>query len=142
MLIRSAVLHNSPVDGPYDKTLPLTIESVDLHGPGPGEVLVKIHAAGLCHSDLSTIDGNRPRPVPMVLGHEAAGEVVELGAGVSSLVVGDHVVCSFVPSCGHCAYCADGRSALCSPGAEANKNGALLSGGRRLSDRAGDIHHH
>lgn len=142
MRTRAAVLRHSPVERPYDETGPLTIETLDLAGPGPGEVLLRIHAAGLCHSDLSTIDGNRPRPVPMVLGHEAAGEIVELGPGVADLAVGDHVVCSFVPSCGHCAFCGDGRAALCLPGAEANNAGTLLCGQRRLSAAGDDVHHH
>src|SRR5699024_1478655 len=141
MQTRAAVLRHSPVARPYDATRPLAIETFELTGPGRGEVLLKIHAAGLCHSDLSTIDGNRPRPVPMVLGHEAAGEVIELGPGANDLAVGDHVVCSFVPSCGHCAYCADGRAALCTPGAEANNAGTLLGGERRLADANGDVHH-
>lgn len=142
MQTRAAVLRHSPVVRPYDESRPLTIETFDLAGPGHGEVVLKIHAAGLCHSDLSTIDGNRPRPVPMVLGHEAAGEVVELGPGVNDLAVGDHVVCSFVPSCGHCSYCADGRAALCTPGAEANNAGKLLGGARRLTDVNGEVYHH
>lgn len=142
MQTRAAVLRHSPVERPYDETRPLTIETFDLTAPGHGEVLVKIHAAGLCHSDLSTIDGNRPRPVPMVLGHEAAGEVVELGADVDNFAIGDHVVCSFVPSCGHCSYCADGRAALCTPGAAANTAGTLLGGERRLTDASGNVHHH
>lgn len=142
MQTRAAVLRNSPVERPYSKTRPLAIESFELSGPGHGEVLLKIHAAGLCHSDLSTIDGNRPRPLPMVLGHEAAGEVLDVGEGVHDFAVGDHVVCSFVPSCGHCNYCADGHAALCIHGAKANTEGTLLGGGRRLTQRGSDIHHH
>lgn len=142
MQTRAAVLRASPAERPYDQSRPLAVESFDLAGPGRGELLLKIHAAGLCHSDLSTIDGNRPRPVPMVLGHEAAGEVVETGEGVPDFAVGDHVICSFVPSCGHCDYCADGRAALCTPGARANNDGSLLGGGRRLSQNGADIHHH
>lgn len=75
MKIRAAVLEEIGIQRPYARTLPLKIREVDLDGPGPGEVLVKIAVAGLCHSDLSVIDGNRPRPVPMVLGHEASGVV-------------------------------------------------------------------
>ena len=104
--------------------------------PGPGEVLVQIKAAGLCHSDLSVINGNRPRPLPMALGHEASGIVEEVGppeAGLESdLKPGDHVVFVFVPSCGHCEPCTEGRPALCEPGATANGAGTLLSGARRL----------
>ena len=80
MKIRAAVLHQMGKERPYDQSRPLSIEEVELKKPEAGEILVKIHAAGLCHSDLSVIDGNRPRQVPMVLGHEAAGEVMELGA--------------------------------------------------------------
>ena len=96
-------------------------------------MLIKDRAAGLCHSDLSVINGDRPRPMPMALGHEAAGVVEELGDGVTDLQVGDHVVVVFVPSCGHCAPCAEGRPALCEPGAAANGAGTLLSGARRIS---------
>ena len=95
-------------------------------------MLVRIAAAGLCHSDLSVINGDRPRPTPMALGHEAAGVVEALGAGVNDLEKGDHVVMVFVPSCGTCLPCAEGRPALCEPGAAANTAGTLLSGARRL----------
>lgn len=127
---------------PYAGSRPLAIESLELDPPGPGEVLVRIRAAGLCHSDLSVIDGNRPRPVPMVLGHEVAGIVESVGPEVSSLAPGDHVVAAFVPSCGHCRPCTIGRPALCEPGFRANSAGTLLSGERRLHDGQGDVHHH
>ena len=81
--------------------------------------------------------------MPMALGHEAAGEVVEVGPGVDSLRTGDHVVLAFVPSCGHCGPCRSGRAALCEPGAAANHKGTLLSGAIRLRDGDGQpIHHH
>ena len=149
MKIRSAVLRGMDAKAPYAESRPLTIETLDLDAPGRGEVLVKIGAAGLCHSDLSVINGSRPRPMPMALGHEAAGTVIELGAGVDDLEVGDHVVMVFMPSCGHCLPCSEGRPALCEPGAAANGKGALLTGGMRLhGDDRGDpqkreaIHHH
>jgi len=142
MQTRAAVLREMAPPRPYHESRPLVVDTFDLAPPQAGEVLIRVHAAGLCHSDLSSIDGNRPRPVPMVLGHEAAGEVVELGDGVAELAVGDHVVCSFVPSCGHCGYCADGRAALCTPGAAANNAGTLLAGGRRLSENGESVHHH
>ncbi len=82
MKIRAAVLHQMGIERPYDQTKPLVVEEVELQKPEAGEVLVKVRAAGLCHSDLSVIDGNRPRQTPMVLGHEAAAEVVEIGNGV------------------------------------------------------------
>jgi alcohol dehydrogenase len=142
MKIRAAVLEQSALPTPYAASLPLKIRTIDLAGPGYGEVLVRIEAAGLCHSDLSVIDGNRPRPLPMVLGHEAAGIVQETGPGVDDLVAGDHVVFVFVPSCGTCACCAEGRPALCIPGAAANGQGTLLSGQRRLSTHDHDLNHH
>lgn len=140
--MRAAVLRRSDDKGPYTSTRPLVIEDVALAEPGPLEVLVRIEAAGLCHSDLSVIDGNRPRPVPMVLGHEGAGVVEALGPGVTDLAVGDHVVTVFVPSCGACEPCMSGRPALCEPGAAANGAGTLLSGERRLSCGGAHVHHH
>lgn len=142
MKIRAAVLNHMSAPPPYVESKPLIITEVELDPPGHGEVLVKIVAAGLCHSDLSVIDGNRPRPLPMLLGHEAAGVVQELGPGVDDLAVGDHVVLVFVPSCGHCVSCAEGRPALCEPGAIANNAGTLLSGARRIHCDGGAINHH
>jgi alcohol dehydrogenase len=141
MKIRAAVLTAIGAAPPFAQTKPLVIEEVELAGPGHGEVLVKIAAAGLCHSDLSVINGDRPRPMPMALGHEAAGIVEELGEGVSDLKRGDHVVLVFVPSCGHCLPCSEGRPALCEPGAAANAAGTLLSGARRLSKNGQPINH-
>ena len=142
MRIRAAVLNEMGAAAPYAQSQPLKIEEIELDPPGPGEVLVKIAAAGLCHSDLSVIEGNRPRPMPMALGHEAAGVVQELGTGVDDLKKGDHVVMVFVPSCGHCLPCSEGRPALCEPGAAANTAGTLLSGARRLHRDGHDVHHH
>jgi alcohol dehydrogenase len=142
MRIRAAVLREIGRPAPFAESKPLSIEDLELDPPGAGEVLVRIRAAGLCHSDLSVIDGNRPRPLPMVLGHEVAGVVEELGADVSGLAVGDHVVAAFVPSCGHCEPCDAGRPALCEPGFAANSAGTLLSGSRRLHDAERDVHHH
>jgi alcohol dehydrogenase len=111
MKIKAAVLRAMGAPAPYAQSKPLSIEEVELDPPGPGEVLVRVAAAGLCHSDLSVINGDRPRVMPMVLGHEAAGVVEELGAGVDDLKRGDHVGMVFVPSCGHCLPCAEGRPA-------------------------------
>ncbi|HST92221.1 MAG TPA: zinc-dependent alcohol dehydrogenase family protein [Brevundimonas sp.] len=142
MQTTAAILRTTGAARPYANSRPLGIETVTLADPGPGEVLVAIRAAGLCHSDLSVINGDRPRPLPMALGHEAAGVVEALGAGVTDLQIGDHVVMVFMPSCGHCDPCAGGRPALCEPGAAANGKGELLGGGRRLSDGEGDLNHH
>lgn len=141
MKIKAAVLNAMGVNPPYAESKPLSVEEVDLEGPGAGEVLVRIGAAGLCHSDLSVINGDRPRPTPMVLGHEAAGVVEELGPGVDDLKKRDHVVLVFVPSCGHCLPCSQGRPALCEPGAAANAAGTLLSGARRLSRKGSTVNH-
>lgn len=142
MKIEAAVLRQRGAPLPYADSRPLAIETLELDPPGKSEVLVRIAAAGLCHSDLSVINGDRPRPVPMALGHEAAGVVEALGEGVDDLAVGDHVVMVFMPSCGHCLPCAEGRPALCGPGAAANGAGTLLSGGTRLHDAEGAVHHH
>ena len=143
MKIRAAILREMDAARPYARSRPLSIETVELDPPGPGEVLVKIAAAGLCHSDLSVINGDRPRPMPMALGHEAAGMVAALGPHVEDLQVGDHVVMVFMPSCGHCLPCAEGRPALCEPGAAANGKGTLLSGETRLHcDGIEHLHHH
>jgi alcohol dehydrogenase len=142
MKIKSAVLERMGTGPPYTKSKPLVVQELELDPPGPGEVLVRVAAAGLCHSDLSVINGDRPRPTPMALGHEAAGIVEELGAGVNDLARGDHVVMVFVPSCGHCLPCAEGRPALCEPAAAANGAGTLLSGARRLHREGGEVHHH
>jgi alcohol dehydrogenase len=142
MRIRAAVLHEMGAPTPYAKSKPLRIEELELAPPGEGELLVKIKAAGLCHSDLSVITGNRPRPTPMALGHEAAGIVEQVGPGVKDIAVGDHVVLVFVPSCGHCVPCAEGRPALCEPAVVSNTAGTLVSGERRLKSGSTPVNHH
>jgi len=132
MRTRAAVLYEREKPEPYAGSLPLVIEEVELEAPGAGEVLVEIVGAGLCHSDLSTLNGAMPRPLPMILGHEASGIVREVGAGVKDVQVDDHVVFSFVPICGHCQYCAIGRPALCERGAKTNLGGTLLAGAVRF----------
>lgn len=142
MKIRAAILETEGLPRPYHDSRPLRIQEVELDPPGPGEVLVRIRAAGLCHSDLSVISGDRPRPLPMVLGHESAGEVVECGPGVSDLKPGDRVVMTFMPSCGCCLPCMEGRPALCEPGAASNTAGTLLGGARRLHRNGQPLNHH
>ncbi len=143
MKVRAAVLRQIGLPAPYAQSRPLSIEEVELADPGPGELRVKIHAAGLCHSDLSAINGDRPWPVPIVPGHEASAEVVEVGSAVLDVKVGDHVVLVFRPSCGACPDCSVGRPALCGPGGESNAAGGLLGGYRRLSlVGGGTLHHH
>jgi alcohol dehydrogenase len=141
MKIRAAVLNAMGVPPPYAETKPISVETIELDDPGPGEVLVKMAAAGLCHSDLSIINGDRPRPMPMVIGHEAAGVVEKLGPGVEDLRNGDHVILVFMPSCGRCIPCSEGRPALCDPGLAANIAGTLISGARRLKRGGTYINH-
>lgn len=142
MKVRSAVLRESGAQTPYADSKPIKIETLELDAPELGEVLVEIKAASLCHSDLSVINGSRPRPLPMALGHEAGGIVRKVGEGVTDLEVGDHVVCVFVPSCGQCVPCSEGRPALCERGAESNTAGTLMGGGIRLHTEVEDVNHH
>ena len=132
MRTRAAVLSASDIAGPYAQTRPLQVEEVTLDPPGAGEVLVRITAASICHSDLSVGTGARPRPRPMALGHEATGVIEDVGVGVSTVRPGDHVVFAFVPSCGACAPCLSGRPALCEPACEGS---ALSVWSRRLEQR-------
>lgn len=139
---RAAILYEAMKPRPYATSMPLVIEEVDLAPPGEGEVLVKIRAAGLCHSDLSTINGDRPRQLPIALGHECAGEVLEAGPGVTRFKTGDHVILVFVPSCGGCLPCMEGRPALCEPGAASNAANTLMTGAVRISKNGKPIGHH
>jgi S-(hydroxymethyl)glutathione dehydrogenase/alcohol dehydrogenase len=114
------------------------VEEIELDPPGPGEVLVKLTASGLCHSDEHLVTGDLPFPLPVVGGHEGAGTIVELGAGVEDLEVDDSVVLTFLPSCGRCSYCARGMTNLCDLGA-AVMMGPQLDGGYRFHARGEDI---
>lgn len=142
MKTRAAVLEYMGRPAPYAASKPLVIEELELLGPGPREVLVEIAAAGLCHSDLSVINGSRPWPLPMVLGHEAAGIVREIGPDVDDLKPGDHVVFSYVPVCGRCTMCVSGRGNLCEHGRAANAAGTLLRGTRRFKRQDGTLLNH
>ena len=142
MRIRGAVLEEIGRERPYATSRPLTISELELSDPGPGEVLVRMEAAGLCHSDLSVVDGNRVRPVPMLLGHEAAGRVQALGPGVADLRVGQRVVMVFLPRCEECAGCATDGRMPCAPGTAANNAGELLGGGTRLHRDGEPVAHH
>ena len=143
MKVRAAVLREPGLEMPYADSQPVQIDELTLQEPHEGELLVRVRAAGLCHSDLSVIDGSRPRVMPMALGHEAAGEVIALGAGVTAFAPGDHVVLAFVPVCGSCDSCVAGRPALCERGATANAAGTLLCGERRWRTCDGrEVNHH
>ncbi len=125
----------------YEKQKPLIVEELTLEGPHQREVLVKLAASGVCHSDLHYIKGDRPHLVPTVLGHEGAGTVEEVGPGVTYAKPGDHVVLSFVPTCGRCSYCLDGRHNLCNARGEL-RGGTLLDGTGRLRLGQQEIYHH
>ena len=142
MLIVGAVLESLGAPAPFAASRPLTVGLLDLDPPGAGEVLVRIEAAGICHSDLSVVDGNRVRPTPMLLGHEAAGIVEDLGPGVEDLAVGDRVVMTFLPRCGGCAGCATDGRLPCEAGSAANAVGTLLGGGTRLHRHGRPVAHH
>ena len=142
MKIKAAVLRESGKPRPYADSRPLSIEEIELDPPKRGEVLVQIKAAGICASDLLAINGERAKPTPMVIGHEAAGIVVELGPGVDGLEVGAHVVPSYVASCGRCEMCREGRPALCIPATQANLAGTMMDGTTRLQMDGVRIFHH
>jgi len=140
--IRGAVLESCDHPRPFAESHPLTVSELELEGPGPDEVLIRIEAAGVCHSDLSVVDGHRVRPTPMLLGHEAAGRVVEVGPGVTDVAVGQRVVMAFLPRCGQCAGCRTDGKMPCVPGTAANNAGTLLSGEVKLSRDGVEVKHH
>ena len=140
--IRGAVLEAIGEERPYTDTRPIHVQNLELEGPGKGEILVRIEAAGICHSDLSVVNGDRPRPVPMLLGHEAAGIVEELGDGVNDISLGQRVVMTFLPRCGECSGCNSNGKTPCQQGSASNTEGTLLGGNRRLSREGEPVQHH
>jgi alcohol dehydrogenase len=142
MKMQAAILYQQGLPRPYKTSQPLRIETVELHDPGEGEVLVKVMGAGLCHSDLSSIDNSRPRSLPTIPGHEGAGIVSAVGKGIADLKAGDHVVFVFVPSCGTCRNCVRGRPNVCMTWPELRAKGALLTGGQRLFKDGKPIAHY
>lgn len=142
MQIIGAVLERSGAEPPFADSRPFTIAPLELDSPEPGEILVRIEAAGVCHSDLSVVDGNRVRPTPMLLGHEAAGIVEQIGDGVEDLAIGERVVMTFLPRCGGCAGCATDGRLPCEVGTAANTAETLVDGGIRLHRSGQPVHHH
>jgi Zn-dependent alcohol dehydrogenase len=144
--IVGAVLERSGSARPFAESRPFTVSAIELDEPAGDELLVRIEAASVCHSDLSGVDGSRPRPLPMLLGHEAAGIVERIGEGeatrASDIAVGDRVVMTFLPRCGECPECATDGRLPCRFGAAANGAGTLLGGGTRLHRASGDLFHH
>lgn len=140
--IRGAVLETIGAAAPYRQSQPITISELTLDPPEGDEILIRIEAAGVCHSDLSVVNGNRPRPVPMLLGHEAAGIIEELGPDVHDLSVGQRVVLTFLPRCGDCAGCRSEGQTPCVTGTASNNAGTLITGGQRLHRDGETVKHH
>jgi S-(hydroxymethyl)glutathione dehydrogenase / alcohol dehydrogenase len=120
---------------------PVEILEIDLAPPKEQEILVRIAACGVCASDLHVVDGDLPEPLPLVLGHEAAGVIVEIGPGVGHLQAGDHVVLALVPSCGVCRPCREGRRNFCQLGGQMSSTGTLADGTSRVSVNGTQLHH-
>lgn len=140
--IRGAVLNEIGAEAPFAESKPITIDTLELTGPAENEVLVRIEAASICHSDLSVVNGSRPRPVPMLLGHEAAGIVEQIGANVEDVKVGQRVVLTFLPRCGECRECRTDGKLPCSAGSKTNEAGVLLDGTEHLSRDGETVKHH
>ncbi len=120
---------------------PLAIEDLDLARPGPQEVTIRLAASGVCHSDWNLVSGVTQNPFPVVLGHEGAGVVEQLGEGVTTVSVGDHVVLSWLPSCGRCFYCSQGRPVLCEWSTPAMLAGTMPDGTTRLASNGHAVYH-
>jgi S-(hydroxymethyl)glutathione dehydrogenase/alcohol dehydrogenase len=123
----------------WEQGQPLSVERVELDAPGPGELLVEMQASGVCHSDLHPARGDWPVKTPLVLGHEGAGIVREVAAGVTSVKPGDHVVLCWAPACGVCPSCVEGRAVLCDRVEKVTFRNKLVSGGSRLHARDRDV---
>ena len=127
----------------FEPAKPLVIEQVDLEGPKAGEVLVRLSATGVCHTDAYTLSGKDPEGLfPTVLGHEGAGIVEEVGAGVTSLKPGDHVVPLYMPECRQCKFCLSGKTNLCITLREKQGKGLMPDGTSRLSHKGKTLHHY
>lgn len=142
MRIMAAVLERSGAEPPFARSRPFRVAELELDDPEAGELRVRIEAAGVCHSDLSVVNGNRPRPLPMLLGHEAAGIVEKVGADVADVAPGDRVVMTFLPRCGRCEACRTDGRLPCTLGSASNTAGTLVGGGIRLHQDGLDVHHH
>jgi S-(hydroxymethyl)glutathione dehydrogenase/alcohol dehydrogenase len=132
--VKAAILETPATD--------LIVENIDCQEPHTGEVLVRIAASGVCHSDLHVVHGSQTTNLPIVLGHEGAGIVEAIGPNVTRVKVGDHVVLSWVPYCGQCVFCLSGRPNLCSVAYAALAKGTLLDGTSRLSRFGKPIYHY
>jgi len=142
MKISGAVLEVIGAPSPYVDSQPVVVRELELDDPGENELLVRIEAAGVCHSDLSVVSGVRPRPVPMLLGHEAAGIVEKVGRLVSDIRIGQRVIMTFMPRCETCASCASDGRTPCELGSIANAEGRLFDGAQRIRDGQRLVYHH
>ncbi len=122
----------------YEARQPMRIEEVEVLPPGPGEVTVRMKAAGVCHSDYHVMSGDLSMPMPIILGHEGAGVILAVGEGVNTVEIGDHVILMWRGSCGRCEYCANGRPALCDMGTAMRFTGTMPDGTLRFRNGAGD----
>jgi S-(hydroxymethyl)glutathione dehydrogenase / alcohol dehydrogenase len=122
---------------------PLIIDEIDVQGPKQGEVLVRIVATGVCHTDAFTLSGDDPEGIfPVVLGHEGGGIVEEVGPGVTTLQVGDHVIPLYIPECGQCKFCKSGKTNLCQAIRITQGRGQMPDGTSRLSYKGQNLHHY
>ena len=121
---------------------PLTVDTLAMAPLQASDVLVRVRASGLCHTDLEVIQGTLAYPMPIVLGHEGAGVVEAVGSAVSRVKKGDHVICSWNPHCGHCFYCERGVPILCEPFARHQPRGFLLDGRSRMKRGGEQVHHY
>ncbi|MGH8165139.1 MAG: alcohol dehydrogenase catalytic domain-containing protein, partial [Rhodanobacteraceae bacterium] len=135
MKVQAAVAHKAGA--------PLSIETVELEGPRGGEVLVELQATGICHTDAFTLSGDDPEGLfPAILGHEGAGIVVEVGAGVKSVRRGDHVIPLYTPECRECEYCLNPKTNLCQAIRETQGRGVMPDGSSRFSFDGKPLHHY
>ncbi len=125
----------------YGVKAPLAVERLELSPPGPGEVLIRMGAAGVCHSDYHVISGQAGHDLPVVLGHEGAGEIVALGEGVTDFALGDHIVLSWIPYCDTCFFCDQDKTHLCQTYKTPLWDGTMMDGTCRLSNADGPVRH-
>lgn len=142
MTIKGAVLNTAHNERPYARHRPVAVRTLELDDPRPGELLVKMEAAGLCHSDLSRVNGDRVGVVPVVLGHEGCGRVVGVTDGIDDVAIGDKVAMVFHTRCHDCEACTSPRWSLCPVGLSTAGAGELIRGGRRLRMDGQEINHH
>ena len=142
MTFKGAVLEATGLPAPWKESEPIKVSDLELDPPGPGELLVRMEAAGVCHSDLSRVSGVRECAVPMVLGHEGAGIIEAVGPGCEGFAAGQKVTMTFMPRCGDCSACRAEGWALCLEGTRANAAGTLLGGERRLRMEGSPVDHH